>query len=189
MHTWIRERKMASWRLFRCRTWEVGASLSKWLLFHCWAPSSHPPSPPAVLLGPLPFPNPLWALNLSPLSCPRSISFSGEWGWGIDYSTISREIINSISKNHLKIIILWSLQWFIMYLYTYCFIRVSKLSSLIDIYMFFPFRNVEIQVIKGLASSDEKFSNTPIYITSKNVDGMDWITVSFLNAGKSETGC
>ena len=42
---------------------------------------------------------------------------------------------------------------------------------------------------KGLDSSDEKFINTPIYITNKNVDGMDWITVSFLNAGKLETGC
>lgn len=48
---------------------------------------------------------------------------------------------------------------------------------------------MEIQVFKGLASSDEKFINTPIYITNKNVDGMDWITVSFLNAGKLETGC
>ena len=76
-----------------------------------------------------------------------------------------------------------------MYLYTHCFIRVSKLSSLIDIYIYFPFKNVEIQVFKGLASSDEKFINTPIYITNKNVDGMDWITVSFLNAGKLETGC
>ena len=57
------------------------------------------------------------------------------------------------------------------------------------IYVYFPFRNVESQVFKGLASSDEKFSNTPIYRTNKNVDRMDWITVSFLNADKLETGC
>ena len=43
---------------------------------------------------------------------------------------------------------------------------------------------MESQVFKGLASSDEKFSNTPIYRTNKNVDRMDWITVSFLNADK-----
>ena len=34
---------------------------------------------------------------------------------------------------------------------------------------------MEIQVFKGLASSDEKFINTPIYITNKNVDHSSYV--------------
>ena len=74
-----------------------------------------------------------------------------------------------------------------MYFHVRCFIRFSKLSSIINI--LFPLTNVEIQVFKGLASSDERFSNTTIYITNKNVDGKDYIVISFLNADKLETGC
>lgn len=69
--------------------------------------------------------------------------------WGMNYSTIKKESIKSISKNYFKISLTYkNLQWFIMHLYIPCFIRFWELSSIVNI--FFPFTNVEVELLKVL---------------------------------------